>query len=305
MKLADIAAVPTDEEGTAKMHIMLGDFFERNSEHLPFAPVLPLMCGSSQQDRVTGAYQRVGMARMWAASKTVSPYPGEPWGFDNGAWSAFAKAKKKGEDAEFPEEVFRERLENAYEIAEERNAFPHVAVVPDKVQGGYDKFENVNREVKSRFGGGEFNGQRWAGRDASQEPSLELSLSWIDDLQENYPEFPWFLALQPNFQLDEVEAVLHKFDGLFLGGNDQMKHAARRWAHLAYDQGVRFHYGRCGTLNKLRHAFSLARDFPPGHMSIDSAFPLFSKVRFGKFMTAYLQAYIRLVEYYRSGEGPR
>jgi hypothetical protein len=58
-------------------------------------------------------------------------YENEPWGFDNGAWTAF----KKGQ--EFNENKFLHRLDRALKIGWE----PYLAVLPDIVAGGNRSLE--------------------------------------------------------------------------------------------------------------------------------------------------------------------
>lgn len=221
-------------------------FAHQNEDIIPFQR-MPMMIGSYGGDREREIYQRLGWGRMHAASLKMNPYPGEPWGFDNGAWTAFAKGRP------FPEERFLKRIDAAVEAAEKNDAIPFVAAVPDIVGGGYASFE--------------------------------FSMKWIPRLREIAPHFPWFLVIQNNYTPEMVDEVMDEFDGLFLGGGDQMKHAARLWVQVAHSHGKLLHYGRGGTLAKLAHAFEVGAD------SIDSAFPLFSKIRFRKFATTYSAIY--------------
>ncbi len=225
---------------------ILETFAHQNEDITPFQH-LPMMIGSYNGEREKQIYQRLGWGRMHAATLKVNPYEGEPWGFDNGAWTSFAKGLP------FPEERFLKRLDNALEAAEENNAPPLVAVVPDIVGGGMASFE--------------------------------FSMKWIGRLRSRAPDFPWYLVIQNNYTPELVEGVLDMFDGLFLGGGDQMKHAGRRWTKMCHAHGKKLHYGRGGTLAKLQHAFEIDAD------SIDSAFPLFSKIRFRKFATIYSAVY--------------
>lgn len=65
----------------------------------------------------------LGWGRMWSAH-VPRPLPGEEWGLDNGAWSAWSK------DEPFPEKKFLQRIEKTREQGHE----PYLAVIPDKVQ---------------------------------------------------------------------------------------------------------------------------------------------------------------------------
>lgn len=71
--------------------------------------------------------QKYGWGRMWASYGPAWSYESEPWGFDNGAWSAFAQQKP------FDEKSFWRRLTHALES---QTYDPIVAVCPDIVQGG-------------------------------------------------------------------------------------------------------------------------------------------------------------------------
>ena len=61
---------------------------------------------------------------MWTEKKPA-PYPGEPWGFDNGAFPAWLHGRS------FPSDDFLHRLTLAYEIG-----VPYLAVAPDLVAQG-------------------------------------------------------------------------------------------------------------------------------------------------------------------------
>lgn len=66
---------------------------------------------------------------MWV-TRRVHIYPGEPWGFDNGAYGAW----RRGE--QFPDEGYRKRLEAGVQIG-----IPQLAVVPDIVGEGERSLE--------------------------------------------------------------------------------------------------------------------------------------------------------------------
>ncbi len=105
--------------------------------------------------------------------------------------------------------------------------------------------------------------------------SLDFSLDWIYRLPRDWP---WYLAVQNDMELSDVEEVLHLFSGIFLGGDDKFKLQAYRWCKLAHKHQKKFHYARAGTLTKLRHAIKLGAD------SLDSSFPLWTKERFHWFV---------------------
>jgi hypothetical protein len=174
------------------------------------------------------------------ATKVPSPYPGEPVGFDNGAFDAYQKG------IAFPEELFLRRLEVAEKIV-----VPRVAVVPDLVARGRE--------------------------------SLEFSWEWFGVRRELPATWPWYLAVQDGMTLDDVRGVIRGgWAGLFLGGTNPFKlRTAWQWAELAHEFGLKFHYGRAGTLKKLRHAKQIQAD------SLDSNLPLWTKERFATFIAEY------------------
>lgn len=71
--------------------------------------------------------ERLGWGRMWIArTRNIYIYPGEPWGFDNGAFMDW----RRGEV--FNEHAFQTALDRALAVPEP----PHLAVLPDIVGGG-------------------------------------------------------------------------------------------------------------------------------------------------------------------------
>ena len=63
-------------------------------------------------------------------TKRPTPYPGEPWAFDNGAFRDYSAGK------DFNAGAFLRRLEIAYDVGE-----PLFAVLPDIIQGGEASLE--------------------------------------------------------------------------------------------------------------------------------------------------------------------
>jgi hypothetical protein len=84
-------------------------------------------------------------------------------------------------------------------------------------------------------------------------------------------------AVQNGMTLADVRPVLDGFAGIFLGGDNGFKAQAKEWCDLAHANGLRFHYGRAGTLAKLEHAMEIGAD------SADSAFPMWTKERLRTF----------------------
>lgn len=147
------------------------------------------------------------------------------------------------EGREFPKDEFIRRLSQAEQV----NSDPYFAVTPDIVAGG------------SR--------------------SLEFSQGWRIRLRNGWP---WYLAVQDGMNTNEVYDAAHIFCGIFLGGSDKFKLSAQKWCDLAHACNKKFHYGRAGTLRKLRHAIRIGAD------SVDSSFPLWTNERFAEFRKFYL-----------------
>jgi hypothetical protein len=186
-----------------------------------------MMTGDTRKKTFIEQLQADGWGRICVRDKP-KPWPGERWGFDNGAYGFWRKGLG------FDGALFMKRLERAYTVGT-----PYIAVVPDIVAGG--------------------------------ECSLEFSMMWLDALPKDWP---WYLVLQDGMSEDSVEAVVDRFEGLFLGGSDQFKAEAVNWCAFAHKHDKRFHYGRAGTPAKVRLAFESGAD------SADSAFPLWSQERF-------------------------
>jgi hypothetical protein len=108
--------------------------------------------------------------------------------------------------------------------------------------------------------------------------SLEYSITWLRRLPSDYP---WFLAVQDGQMPDDVEPVINKFSGIFLGGTNRYKTTAPVWASFAHAHGVPFHFGRAGTPQKLATAQECAD-------SCDSSFPLWTNERFGYFREMWI-----------------
>jgi hypothetical protein len=188
----------------------------------------------------TGTYyvdriKELGWGRMFCF-RNMTPFEGEPWGLDNGAFDAWQH------DQPFDGISFQSRVRGLMD----RGLTPHLAVAPDIVAAGCQ--------------------------------SLEFSLDWLERLP---GDWPWYLAVQDGMSIADVAYVLHRFDGIFLGGTDKFKYSAHKWCDLAHKHGKKFHYGRAGTLKKLKHAIRVGAD------SLDSSFPLWTRERFAAFTAQY------------------
>lgn len=245
-----------EEDRAESVLALLHQYRDKWEPELP--PPGPIVMFGTTGGAHIGEYTApLGWGAMWSAGEAY-PTAGQPWGFDNGAWVSFARG-----DGTFPEETFLERLEQAHEHSVEIETPPAVAVAPDLV---------------SDDGGG--------------MDSLEFSVKWVTSGR--LPDdWPWYLALQVGMTVEAVEEVLHHFDGLFLGGAREMKDSARIWTDLAREYEVPFHYGQCGTVPKLAHAFEI------GVTTLDSAAPV--KTRRG--LARFMRYYDTLIEKYPNYQG--
>lgn len=142
----------------------------------------------------------------------------------------------------FDDKGYAYRLERA-----EKVGTPYLAVPPDIVAGGLR--------------------------------SLEFSMKWFEKMPDRWP---CYLAVQDGMTRRDVEGVIRAgWAGLFLGGSNDFKKTAPMWADLAHEFGLKFHYGRAGTLKKLEIARQAHSD------SIDSTFPTWTKDRMETFVRRY------------------
>lgn len=112
--------------------------------------------------------------------------------------------------------------------------------------------------------------------------SLRLSLSWVDECRAVAPAY---LVVQDGMHLRQVERVLHRFDGVFVGGSLPWKlKTAGSWVRFAHRHGLPCHVGRVGTARRVRWAQRIGAD------SIDSCLPLFAERNFKVFVGAVARA---------------
>lgn len=171
------------------------------------------------------AWKQVGRPLRWGrmfAAHTPIFEEGEPWGFDNGAWTFYSRG------LEWDGEWFLRRIDDFLEKVEELKTPPLVAVVPDIILGGMESF------------------------DRSQE--------WVEKLQ--HVDWPWYLVVQDGMSPSDpeiFEALSSGFyAGIFMGTVPTS--SARKWVSLARKLDLRFHYARCGVIGKLQHAYQLGVD---------------------------------------------
>lgn len=191
------------------------------------------LTGEVGNKKIVELVKKLGWSRMFT-TRVYPPFKGEKWGVDNGAFGDWRKGRA------FNHDRFMRHLEKALNNAEKYH-YPYLAVLPDIVGGGLK--------------------------------SLELSISY---LEKDLPDFNWYLALQDGMKIEDIETVIKKYKkikGLFLGGTDKFKSTAPLWSRLAKQYGLKFHYGRAGTPQKLAKAIISGAD------SADSAFPLWVRER--------------------------
>jgi len=187
--------------------------------------------------------QSIGFGRM-VITKRITPYPGERWAFDNGAFGFYRRGLS------FDMALYLKRLNMAASIAE--TVEPWFAVAPDIVAGG--------------------------------DTSLEFSNTWMNR-QEADTFKHWYLAVQDGMQQREVERAIteYGYTGLFLGGSNEFKlRRGGEWREVCDSYGLAYHYARCGTRAKIRHAVALNCD------SVDSALPIWRTTRLNDLL-GYLE----------------
>jgi hypothetical protein len=173
--------------------------------------------GDTRSRELLKILRKHGIGRMFI-STPIRPYPGEKWGFDNGAFKDYLHGKK------FDADRFLRCLEKAIRIAEEYHP-PYLAVLPDIVKGGLE--------------------------------SLELSLLWLEKLKDiPFPWYLAVQDGIPPEEVERVLKSYPQIRGIFLGGTDEFKRTAYFWSSLAKEYGRRFHYARAGSIKKVRDALS-------------------------------------------------
>ena len=89
-----------------------------------------ILVGDTRSRELVAACRELGWGRMFAESH-ATPYEGEPWGFDNGAFSAWLRGQP------FPAKTFEQRLDRAVT----NDLTPTLAVLPDLVARGVESLE--------------------------------------------------------------------------------------------------------------------------------------------------------------------
>ena len=162
-----------------------------------------------------------------------------PWVLDNGAFADWQAGRP------FNAEAFEQAC--AWASGLPARSRPEWCVCPDRVATGTD--------------------------------SLAFSLNWLDRRGADYPGLRWYLAVQDGMTGEDVEPVLHRFAGIFVGGSSDWKVATGdAWVRWAHEHGVPCHIGRAGTIHKVGWTAHIGAD------SVDSCFPLWETERLDSFV---------------------
>ena len=102
------------------------------------------------------------------------------------------------------------------------------------------------------------------------------TMNMLDEWLPTLPDLPWYVAVQDGMEPEHLEG--YPISGVFLGGTNRYKATAPLWREWTHQNGLPFHFGRCGTPNKVAFAMEVGAD------SIDSAFPMWSEARWNFFV---------------------
>ena len=174
----------------------------------------------------------------------------QPWFYDNGAFKDF-KAGRSFDEKPFLRDLdILASLDMIGAHSADRPVWlvepPQWIVVPDIVAGGL--------------------------------LSLDFSLSWEPRCR---GLAPLYLAVQDGMTPADVERVLPRFQGIFVGGSTEWKmDTGAAWVAWGHARGRPVHIGRVGTARRVRWALTTGCD------SIDSSLPLRSKDNLRVFLAA-------------------
>lgn len=210
------------------------------------AILMHIIVGDTRSSKLLPRLQSLDWGRM-AVEANPEPYPFEKFGFDNKAFKPWCDVGKPigltQDDWAILWDV--DDFESRMRFCRDSQLIPYMAVCPDIPGSGLE--------------------------------SLAWSLMFRADLPNDWP---WYLAVQDGMNPEDLEDCLHLFTGIFLGGSDKFKGQAAKWCAFAHSHQKKFHYGRAGTLPKVKHAFQVGSD------SCDSSFPLWTIERFNRFVQA-------------------
>jgi len=181
--------------------------------------MIQVYVGATRSKKLIARLKDMGWGRVWVREKPT-PYEGEPWFFDNGAYSDYLAGNS------FDTDVFLKHYGRALELDFTHQIDPpQFGVVPDIVGRGHK--------------------------------SLAFSVRWRHRLR---GDWMWYLVVQDGMEAECVRPFVGDFDGIFLGGTDNFKASASMWCKMAHDHGKPFHYGRVSTPKKLDHAIEVGAD---------------------------------------------
>jgi hypothetical protein len=135
------------------------------------------------------------------------------WFFDNGAFSDWKK-NKSFDYEKFTKKLLHIEADARFGITPD----PDFVVIPDRVAKG--------------------------------NSSLDYSVAWMPYLNNAFPYFNYYLAVQDDMSLEYVEKLIKQrmFDGLFVGGTKEWKYKyGSDWVKLAHKYGLPIHCGGIGT----------------------------------------------------------
>ena len=176
--------------------------------------------GSTRSKKMLKRLKALGWGRVFCDGK-ATPYQGEPWMWDNGAYVAHVE----GWDLPKYELLFQRRLDHDRALINT----PSIAVLPDILGKG--------------------------------ERSFRYSLQWLQSgkLPEHWPWY--LAVQDGMTAGRVYRALLEQpIDGVFLGGSDKFKATAASWAYCAHRAGKKFHYARASTPKKVRYAVMVNSD---------------------------------------------
>src|SRR5579863_8652034 len=145
-----------------------------------------VLIGDTRSFKNIARLKELGWGRMFAGVKPT-PYEGEPWGFDNGAFYNWQHGMP------FDEQRFLYRTKIAAEIGK-----PFLAVVPDIVAAGCSSL---------------LFSLNWVHRLTTGTEGFDLGVAL----------WPWYLAVQDGMTIHDVKPYLGLFAGILLGGSDTFK----------------------------------------------------------------------------------
>ena len=120
------------------------------------------------------------------------------------------------------------------------------------------------------------------------QESLGFSLHWNNRLQD-LSKYNWYLAVQDGMEIDEIEKVIDKFDGIFVGGTVKWKvKTGEEWVKLAHRHKVPCHIGRVGVFRRIIWASRVKAD------SIDSTSFIYRPNGFDRLDSAKAQTLLEV-----------